>query len=225
VSLTDRKVHEIAWKINLEDGMRKNLLLASLTTLMMLAACVTINIYFPAEEVRSAADRIVQEVWSERNGAPAPQPVAPPAAPAAPAAPAEKQGPTSLLRQFWGASTVHAAQDINVTTPEIRAIKEAMKARTTELRPFLDGGQVGIGRDGLLKVRTLDGLDLRARSQVNRLVTVENQDRLRLYKEIANANKFPDRAHEVQAIFADSWREQAASGWYIEDAAGAWSRR
>jgi uncharacterized protein len=222
VSLRDRKVHEIAWKINLEDGMRKNLLLAALTTVMLLAACVTINIYFPAEEVRSAADRIVQEVWSERNGAPAPQPTAPPATPAAPA---EKQGPTSLLRQFWGPSTVCAAPDINVSTPEIRAIKEAMTTRTAELRPFLNGGQVGIGRDGLLKVRTLEGLDLRARSQVNRLVTAENQDRLRLYKEIANANKFPDRANEVQAIFADSWREQAASGWYIEDAGGAWNRR
>lgn len=202
--------------------MRKNLLLAALTTVMLLAACVTINIYFPAEEVRSAADRIVQEVWSERNGAPAPQPAAPPATPAAPA---EKPGPTSLLRQFWGPTTVYAGPDINVSTPEIRAIKEAMTTRTAELRPFLNGGQVGIGRDGLLKVRTLEGLDLRARSQVNRLVTAENQDRLRLYKEIANANKFPERANEVQAIFADSWREQAASGWYIEDAGGAWNRR
>ncbi len=202
--------------------MRKNLLLASLTTMMMLAACVTINIYFPAEEVRSAADRIVQEVWSERNGVPAQQPSAPPATPAEPA---EKLGPTSLLHRFWGPGTAHAAQDINVTTPEIRAIKAAMKARTAELRPFLNGGQVGIGRDGLLKVRTLDGLDLRARSQANRLISAENQDRLRLYKEIANANKFPDRAHEVQAIFADSWREQAASGWYVEDAGGAWTQR
>lgn len=50
-----------------------------------LAACVTINIYFPAAAAEKAADKIIDEVWQlQRNGAPKP---APPAA----AQPGDKQ--------------------------------------------------------------------------------------------------------------------------------------
>lgn len=200
--------------------MKKRALVSSMTVLWMLAACVTINIYFPAEEVRSAADRIVNEVWGDQE-----------AAPAAPEA--EPAGPTSLLRFLIGPGTAWAqavdANDINVSTPQIRAIKQAMKQRTTALRPYLAGGQIGIGRDGLLKVRTVEGLDLRGRGQVARLVKAENQDRLRLYGEIAaEVNRQPNRSatvEQVQSIFAESWRSQAASGWYLEDAGGAWQRK
>ena len=40
-------------------------LIRSLLTLplLIIAACVTINIYFPAEELRGVADKIVEEVW------------------------------------------------------------------------------------------------------------------------------------------------------------------
>ncbi len=46
------------------------------------AACVTINIYFPAAAAEKAADRIIDEVWQLRNGTaagngPASQPAAP----------------------------------------------------------------------------------------------------------------------------------------------------
>lgn len=55
-----------------------------------LAACVTINIYFPAAAVEKAADRIIEEVWQAKKEAagsmapaakpaPAPAPVTPPA--------------------------------------------------------------------------------------------------------------------------------------------------
>ncbi|OGA47024.1 MAG: hypothetical protein A3G24_01010 [Betaproteobacteria bacterium RIFCSPLOWO2_12_FULL_62_13] len=35
---------------------------------LMLAACVTINIYFPAAAAEKAADRIIEEVWQIRKG-------------------------------------------------------------------------------------------------------------------------------------------------------------
>ncbi|KIH78020.1 Protein of unknown function [Geoalkalibacter ferrihydriticus] len=173
--------------------------------LLAAAACVTINIYFPAEELRGAADQIVHEVWGERS---TPQP------------PAGERG--SFLKWLPGPATAYAAQDINVSTPEIRAVKESMKERSERLFPFLDTGHVGISADGLLKVRRTDGLDLRTRGEVNRLVGEENTDRQRLYREIARANGFPDRVHEVQSIFADSWRDNAAAGWYLEQPDGSW---
>ncbi len=101
-------------------------------------ACVTINIYFPAEEIRGVADRIVDEVYGE----PAKPVTTPPAQPG------------SSFYHIFVPTTAYAAQDLDVTTPEIRAIREDMKTRFEQLTPYLDSGQVGITRDGLLEVRT-----------------------------------------------------------------------
>ncbi|MEJ2200138.1 MAG: DUF1318 domain-containing protein [Desulfuromonadaceae bacterium] len=164
--------------------MRKLIRIGWLLTALAVVSCVTINIYFPAEEVRGAADRIVNEVWGERaEGAETP-----------PANPEVEGEPSSFLD--WGPSRAYAAQDINVSTPEIRAIRAAMKARTAKLFPYLDGGQVGLTHDGLLKIRSGDGLDLRSRSEVNRLVAEENQVRKQLFAEIARAHNSADRADE-----------------------------
>ena len=50
-----------------------------LTALLSAAGCVTINIYFPAAAAEKAADRIIDEVWQLKGGAPAPKPTTPPA--------------------------------------------------------------------------------------------------------------------------------------------------
>lgn len=192
-----------------------------LLTVMTAASCMTINIYFPAEKVRGAADQIVDEVWAERaagseQGGQAPTPAKPPAkSPPEPGSFFKKLGPRSA----------NAAQDIDVSTPEIRAIRQEMKDRSGDLFPFLDAGNVGLGFNGLLKIRTTEGLGLKPRSEVQRLVESENKDRRRLYKEIAQANGFPDKADEVQAIFADSWRDKASKGWYIEQKEGGWKQK
>ena len=185
----------------------------SLSLLLSLGvfSCVTINIYFPAEEMRGAADKIVEEVWGDRN-----QPAEEKPAPAKPG---------SSLLNLLQPSSAYAAQDINVSTPEIRAIKEAIKERAGALIGFLNAGNVGLGRDGLLRLRNTDGMNLKQRSEANRLVKAENSDRLRLYKEIAVANGFPDKAAEVQSIFSESWQNQAAKGWFIEKSDGSWSQK
>jgi len=68
-------------------------------------------------------------------------------------------------------------------------------------------------------------LGLKQRADAQRLVEAENQDRQRLYLEIARANGFPDKIAEVQAIFAQSWRDKAAKGWYIEQTGGTWKQK
>ncbi|MBC7944052.1 MAG: hypothetical protein H7X91_02025 [Burkholderiales bacterium] len=35
---------------------------------LLLAACVTINIYFPAAAAEKAADKIIDEVWQLKDG-------------------------------------------------------------------------------------------------------------------------------------------------------------
>ncbi|MCF6267100.1 MAG: YdbL family protein [Desulfuromusa sp.] len=178
-------------------------------------SCVTINIYFPAEEIRGAADKIVNEVWgdSPKNGAEemVPQP--------------QKKSPGSSFYDLLRPTNAIAAQNIDVSTPAIRAIKKSIKTRSAALISFLNTGTVGLSFDGLLKVRSTGGLSLKQKAQVNKLVKAENQDRMRLYKEIAVANDFPDKAGEVQNIFADSWRKQAQKGWYLEKNDGSWGQK
>lgn len=46
-------------------------LLWSLPAVLILSACVTINIYFPAAAAEKAADRIIDEVWQiKKDGQP-----------------------------------------------------------------------------------------------------------------------------------------------------------
>ena len=175
-----------------------------LCSALIVSACITINIYFPAEELRGAADKIVEEVWGD------------------PAATPPASNRNGFILRLIIPATAHASQDINVSTPEIRAVKETIRVRAEQLFPYLNSGHIGIGNNSFLKVRSTEGLDLRTRSEVNRLVNEENADRQRLYSEIARANGFPERAAEVQAIFADSWRDNARSGWFIEQSDGSW---
>jgi len=204
-----------------EPKMREFFRSLLLLAVVSAVSCVTINIYFPAEQVRGAADRIVDEVWGDRATGSEPTSSAPAKTP--PASDKPSSGPGSFLK-ILGPAPASAAQDIDVSTPEIRAIRESMKARSEQLFPYLDTGHVGIGLDGLVKVRTTDGLGLKQRADVQRLVEAENQDRIRLYTEIARANGFPEKADEVQDIFAESWRDKAAAGWYLEQAGGGWKR-
>ena len=196
--------------------MKKVSITCAVLAALAVISCVTINIYFPAEEVRSAADKIVSEVYGEggvekpAGGSGQPEP---------------KDG--SSLWDILGPRSAYAVQqaDVDISTPEIRAIRQAMKARNDQLRPYLDAGHIGIGLDGFLKVRTTDGLGLRERAEVNRLVNAENDDRRRLYEEIAQANNFPEKVDEVQEIFARTWREKAQPGWYLEQPGSGWKKK
>jgi hypothetical protein len=66
--------------------MRQNIVLIVLASL--LAACVTINIYFPAAAADKAADQIIDDVWQLKNGQNKEEPKA--ATPPAEAAPASE---------------------------------------------------------------------------------------------------------------------------------------
>ena len=178
-------------------------------------SCVTVNIYFPAAAVERAADEIVKETWGGRTD------------------PAPKEPPRSMLPALWQIATISFVSevfaqeaDINVSNPAIRALKDTIRNRSGSIKPFMDRGNVGITRDGLLTVRTTEGLSLKERAEAQQLVDAENRDREALYLEIAKANNFPpESVAKIKSIFARSWVEQAQSGWWIQDAQGNWQRK
>ncbi len=187
--------------------------------LALVVACVTINIYFPAAAVEKAADKIVEETWGDEG-------VAPPEK-----GNGERQSRRNLLLQVAGflvsPGVAHAQEaDINITTPAIRALKESIRQRSDAIKPYMDQGNAGIGKDGLLVLRSTEGLSLKDQAGLKRLLQAENRDRETLYHEIAKANNFgPERVSDIQEIFARSWMKNARGGWWIQDPDGGWRRR
>jgi len=185
-------------------------------------SCVTINIYFPAAAVEKAADKIVEEVW----GAPAKQP--------------EQQEqkklnePQSKIPDLLKVALMLISPDeayaqeadINITTPAIRKLKGSIQERADSIKPFMDSGNVGISDNGLLVIRNTEGLNLKDKASLKRLIEAENKDREVLYAEIAKANNFPpDRISDIKKIFAGSWIKNARKGWWVQDEDGKWMKK
>lgn len=186
--------------------------------ILLVSACVTINVYFPAAAAERAADLIIRDVWGEdAGGAPAGT------APQSSITPAWRRTVATTLD--WLVPAAHAQNaDINISTPGIAALKNAMAARHAQLEPHLDSGAVGLTANGEMAVRDLNLVPLPQRNAVSQLVAQENQDRRRLYREIAVANGQPEWENQIRDTFARRWIDNARPGWYYQRG-GTWVRR
>lgn len=180
-------------------------MLGSAATVLMMSACVTINVYFPAAAAERAADRIIDEVWGEQSGA---------------AAPAAGEPQSGLVEQAMLAMldvlvpAAHAQADLDISSPAIERITASMGARHNQLLPSYRNGAVGQTADGLIAVRDANAVPLANRAAVNALVAKENLDRNALYHEIAVANQHPEWEAQIRSTFARRWAQRAASeGW------------
>jgi uncharacterized protein YdbL (DUF1318 family) len=194
-----------------------------LASLLLLTACVTINVYFPAAEAQQAAKEFVDKVINE-DGAPAPapapeekkNPAAPPVALALPGA--------SLLSLFI--SDAQAAADISIRTPAIQAILSRMEARfDSTLRAHFDSGALGFTADGLVTVRDATKIGLKDRVAVNNAVAEDNRDRKAVYREMAVASGHEEWEDDIRDTFAKQWVDSAKSGWWYQTSAGAWKQK
>ena len=184
---------------------------------LLLTACVTINIYFPAAAAEKAADEIIKDIQKT-----APQKVEP------------KAGlPDWQMTAFqWIDNAINvvvspaqaAEADLAIDSAEIRQLRATMETRFSALQPFYNAGFIGIQADGLLAVRDAASVPLKDRNQVNKLVAAENADRQSLYQAIANANGHPEWAAQIKSTFAARWMSNAQSGWWYQSS-GSWKQK
>jgi len=187
----------------------------------LLAACVTINVYFPAAAAEKAADRFIGDIYGTTPGS----------------EPKENQAPepTSLLEGQQNAPLLvallngmippaYGAADINVKTPAIDKIKASMKARHKTLTPFYNSGAIGMTGTGLITVRDLNAVKLPDRRRLQQLVADENRDRNALYPEIARGNGHPEWEKEIRSTFAKRWVGNAPSGWWYQEGS-SWKQK
>lgn len=183
---------------------------------LVLAACVTINVYFPAAEAQEAAAEFVEKVIGDDQKPQEPTPAKPPQASAAP-----RFNLLSLV-----ISDAHAqSADITIRTPAIQAIQDRMAARFKDsLQAHFDSGALGFGSDGLVVLRDPAKVALKDRVQVNQWVADDNRDRKAVYREIAVANGHPEWEAQIRDTFAKQWIASAHAGWWYQDG-GAWKQK
>lgn len=186
---------------------------------MLIAGCVTINVYFPAVAAEKAADRIIDEVWGGRPPAAEPQQQPQSALPMEDLA---AQLARNLLNALIPAA--HAGADIDISSPTVQQIKAAMEARHSELAPYYQSGAIGLTTDGEIALRDANAVALKDRNRVKKLVADENADRSALYKEIAVANGHPEWAGDIRSTFAKRWISKAGKGWYYQSDNG-WQQK
>lgn len=186
----------------------------------LVAACVTINVYFPAAEAQEAADQVIQSVWGQ-----------------------DEEGDRDERSRFDGSAAVtyrlargfvdllvppaHAQSvNIDISSPGVRRIQSSMKARHEKsLNAYWDSGAIGLTSDAMVTVRELGAVPLPERNRLRKLVSDENDDRVALYREIANANGHPEWENQIRATFAERWVANASRGWYFRDSKGNWQRK
>jgi len=157
-----------------------------ISTLFLLAACVTINVYFPAaNEEGSLFDPI--DLLEE-----------------------------TLLLAATGVfdmlvPSAHAQQaEIDINTPQINSIKARMAQRQrSSLNSLFDAGAVGFSMDGLITIRDRSAVPLSERRSLESVVADENRDRKAVYREIAVANGHPEWEQDIKETFAREWVRNA----------------
>lgn len=164
--------------------------------ILLIGACVTINIYFPAEKVESVAGEIVEDI---RGPQPEKSPV-----------PEKKQQGYLRDRSIFAflVSTAWAEEITTVSNPAIRELKNRMKNRYPQLKPWFASGVLKEGGDGYVVIAQTDSLSVRDKGTVRNLLGAENNDRKSLYLEVAKAlNIDTSQVDRVAGIFAKEWQK------------------
>ncbi|HAI59905.1 MAG TPA: DUF1318 domain-containing protein [Xanthomonadaceae bacterium] len=213
---------------------------ALLLPVVLLASCVTINVYFPAAEAQQAAEEFVEDVIGEAPAAGEGSSMIESPGTVGALVAATLEGREALpARVFSHTETrfdpvgffIASAQaqenvDIRIRTPAIQAIQSRMAERFQgTLAALFDAGALGFGNDGLVVLRDPSKVPLAQRTAVNQAVADENRDRNAVYREIAVANGHPEWETQIRRTFAREWVAQARGGWWYQDSAGAWKQK
>ena len=166
-----------------------------LCMMVFVLACVTVNIYFPAEQVETMAGEIVDEIRGQEG--------------------AEEQTflmntESSFVQRallFLSTSNAWAQDATTVSNATIRALKEKMKTRYAQLKPYYQKDMLQEGDDGYLSMVDVN-LGLKEKRDLKALVDAENNDRKTLYTEVAKALVIDSsQINKVAEIFAKEWKK------------------
>ena len=207
--------------------MRRVLPLKIALASLLVAACVTINVYFPAAAADKAADQVINDITGggAKSGT-----ATPPQSNLVPSNDEPNFLVAAIGNALYALVPTANAQDaeaaLNVSSPAVTRIKQSMGARFGELEKFFASGAIGLTKDGMVDVRDLNAVALPDRATVKRLVSEDNADRAQLYAEIAKASSHPEWEADIKKSFAKRWVATGAKpGWYYQGDDGSWKQK
>jgi uncharacterized protein YdbL (DUF1318 family) len=209
--------------------MRRVLPLKIALASLLIAACVTINVYFPAAAADKAADQVINDITGAGTKGSS---TTPPQSNFVPARSGDEPNflvaavGQALYALVPAANAQNAEAALNVSSPAVTRIKQSMGARFGEMEKFFASGAIGLTKDGMVDVRDLNAVALPDRATVKRLVSEDNADRAQLYSEIAKASNHPEWEADIKKSFAKRWVATGAKpGWYYQGEDGSWKQK
>ena len=209
-------------------------------TCFLLAACavITVNVYFPekaAKEAYKSLDEMLLKNSTDKT------PAGEPAPPPQPAAVPDKPQSSLMyeLPAFSLVSPAYAADvDADALAIELSSMPEGLKAyddmngRLPRLNTLFSRGVVGLTNQGLITVRDKTKAD----AQDDSLVAAENVSRKTVVSSMAKAilklgkqKESPAALDQVlgkaAATYADTKREAARPGWWVQLQNGRWVQK
>jgi uncharacterized protein DUF1318 len=208
----------------------------------MLAACaiITVNVYFPEKDVKQAYKSLDEMLLKQGQD----QQATPPAAgeEKLPETKPEEVKPQSMFHgvrfTFSLAGEAYAAENIAdalaielSSMPDVLKAYEEMNARLAQLDTLRDSGAVGENSQGLVAVR-----DPAKLGDKQSLVKAENDNRktvitgmaraiLKINKQAVTAATINQVLPKAAATYADTRRDAARHGWWLQLANGRWVQK
>jgi hypothetical protein len=213
-------------------------LLAGMCGLLASCAIITVNVYFPEKEVKEAyksLDDMLLKDGAEKAPAGVIQPGGDPGV--TDSKPQSKL--FNVLPDFSFCAVAHAAEnyadDLAVELagmPEVVKAYEDMNKRTPRLTALFDSAAVGLTSQGLITVRDKTKIS----TQDEQLVNLENQSRKLIVNSMAKAilkiTKVKESKEALDQVlgkaastYADTRREAAKPGWWIQLQNGRWIQK
>jgi hypothetical protein len=125
------------------------------------------------------------------------------------------------------ASAVPTPEQVNldIGTPPVMVAKHTLAQRFSRLVRFYDAGIIGLGKDGMVKMRDGSKLTLTQRQIAEKLIDQENPERNSLIFAIAEAHGGKEAQPATRIAQVKRWKEQFHSGWWVEDDQGNWAKK
>ena len=125
------------------------------------------------------------------------------------------------------ATAVPTADQINldIGTPPVIAVKHQMAQRYSRLVKFYEPGVMGLGSDGMVKLRDTSRLNPTLLKIAEKLIDQENPDRNSLIHAVAESYGGKEAVPVVRELLVKRWKDQFKSGWWMEDEKGNWYQK
>lgn len=118
------------------------------------------------------------------------------------------------------------AINLDIGTPPVIVVKHALAQRQSRLVRFYDWGAIGLGKDGMVKMRDESILtNYTLQKTAGKLIDQENPDRMSLIYAVAEAHGGKEAIPAVRELQVKRWKEQWKSGWWMEDEQGNWIKK